>query len=151
MSELMYKHISQGESKIAVTKEMYTYIVQRDVPKFQNTPLSNLFVRYGLVGIILYYSFLFLVIKRLKNLSKYANPILAPYANSFAGVVLSFIILTFYDISTINFMAYFLIGVALGLIQYIYDQYKIEKAGLSKRITSSVDSNINGGLIINEQ
>ena len=123
LKPLMVDQICNYKSKIAVTAEMYTMICKRETPMFQNPPLSNMFLRYGLIGLILYYFFLFKTFIQLKKSIKYAEPILKNICNAFLGIISSIFIVSCYDMSIINLFLYFLISIIIGLIQYIQINY----------------------------
>lgn len=54
----MVNLIQSGTSPILPTGEMISNILYKEKPMFHSPPVADTFVRYGLIGIILYFSFI---------------------------------------------------------------------------------------------
>lgn len=115
----LINYIYKGGGKIIYTPEMYNCIILKEKPTFQNPPLSNMFVRYGIIGLILYYGFLFKIIFLLKRYSKFIKePFLKNSYDCIRGSLCAILIISCYDLSIINLLIYSIIGIAIGFICY---------------------------------
>lgn len=115
----MVAHIQKGSRHIMITKEMYHFILYKQNPKFQNPPLSNMFVRYGFIGLIIYYAFLFKIIYLLHKNEKTCKCIdNKKLYKAFIFMIFSILVLSCYDLSIINLFMYSIIGTIIAFIEY---------------------------------
>lgn len=115
----MIAHIQKGSKYIIITPEMYHCILYKQNPTFQNPPLSNMFVRYGFIGLVLYYAFIFKIIYLLyrnKKTCKITNN--KKLYKAFIFMIFSILVLSCYDLSIINLFMYSVIGTIIAFIEY---------------------------------
>ena len=123
---LMEKQILNSQSPVFVTDEIKKNSLQENFI-FQNPPFTNIFVRYGLIGIILFYAFIIKIILSLRKIRKYTNENTKQFIDGLIGTLFSYIVISCYDITIASLIPCIPIGLSIGLIQYIYENREKEK------------------------
>lgn len=110
-------NILNKKTPVLITEEMHNMILKK-VPSFQNPPLTNIFVKYGLIALLLYYAFIFKTIYALNKCRKYNTGSIQAFNNGLIGTLISSVIMSCYDITVNNILCAVLIGISIGFIQY---------------------------------
>lgn len=130
-TDLMVSQIKLGKSPVVVTGEMILYIVQSEKPSFQSPPFVDIFIRYGLIGIILYYSFIIRILLYLKDYRKLYFGRDYSFICGLSGTIISYIVLTLYDIAPGEIQSCFLLGVGVALIETIKKKKEVKNGKYS--------------------
>ena len=123
---LMEKQIINNRSPVFVTDEIKKNSLQ-EIFIFQNPPFTNIFVRYGLIGLILFYAFIIKTILSLIKIRKYTRENTKQFIDGLIGTLFSYIVISCYDITIASLIPCIPIGLSIGLIQYIYENREKEK------------------------
>lgn len=115
--KLMVDHIAKGKSPIPPTGEMIHYILQVEKPMFHSPPVADTFIRYGLVGLILYFGFIIKTILLLKKARRRTTPLTKEFLSGIGGALISYIVLCGYDITPAELQSCLLIGIGIAIIQ----------------------------------
>lgn len=119
----MEKQILSGKSPVAITDEMRRMMLKK-IPSLQNPPLTNIFVRYGIIALFLYYAFILKSIFALKKCLKYVQGNMYNFIFGLQGTLISYIVISCYDILIANLLCATFIGLSIGIIQRIAKQYE---------------------------
>lgn len=117
-TKYMVNLITSGESPIVPTGEMISNIVYKEKPMFHSPPIADTFVRYGIIGIILYFGFIIRTIyllKRTRTRIK-TNTLMRAFLYGINGSLISYIVLCFYDITPAELQSCMLIGISIATI-----------------------------------
>lgn len=123
-TKLMIKQIAEEKSPVAITPEMYHYILKREKPSYQSPALADIFVRYGLIGLLLFYGFYFKLINVLLKINKFYSGVEKKFIIGLAGSLISSVILSCYDFPPNDIQIALLAGIATKII---YDHNKKQK------------------------
>lgn len=113
----MVNLIQSGTSPILPTGEMISNILYKEKPMFHSPPVADTFVRYGLIGIILYFSFIIRTIFLLSRTREKTDAIIYEFLSGINGTLISYIVLCFYDITPGELQSCLLIGISIATIQ----------------------------------
>ena len=125
---LLSKQFLEGKSVVFADGDATKMVFSKN-PSIHNPPITNIFVRYGGVGLIFYYFFIFKTIfalKRQYNILK--DSLLRDFIFGLMLSVTSYIILSCYDMTIGHLICVFVIGISIGIIQRI-DTRNLKKEG----------------------
>lgn len=126
-AKLVVDTIARGQSPIPPTGEMIHYILQVEKPRFHSPPVADTFIRYGIIGIILYFGFIIKTILLLKKARRCTNPLTKCFLSGIGGALISYIVLCWYDITPAELQSCLLIGISIAIIQKYSTKSLIKK------------------------
>ncbi|MBE7711516.1 MAG: hypothetical protein E7Z92_05180 [Cyanobacteria bacterium SIG31] len=138
---LMVEQIKYNKSPVAITGEMIQYILHTEKVQFHSPPFVDIFVRYGLVGIFLYYGFILRTIFLLKKYKNCLNGIAFDFASGLGASLLSYIVLTFYDIASGELQSCMMLGICIAIIYKLSFLLRIDVCDYFKNKGSNNVSN----------